>query len=734
MVDSKRAEEERREGGVAARAGESDASSTRGEPMSDAAHSPHRTSTRRRLILLQGASPGMSPTTPRPGLQTPKSQLQPKKTPVVSVSLAGFSTAPVLRHRTPFIAGSTLTSSSSLPGLSAREICDARKDLDSAMRCRYYGIESAHQAARTRASYEAFQAFVAAAASQQGFAASLGRRRLKWWSFVGWRERMAADRHKELMCYNAVLAARRRALQNAFEPWRGSAHVSKKLWMCATSESRRQSLQLGMQTWREAAARFITETYSTRARHRATDRFLMRSPFYRWRCRAPEIWCARISAQRYRRTVFANVITTWTREASASRLRREAAWFLPCRVLWHNFMLTRSQRVALDDALQMWALRTAREHWMRRLLTTALRSWRCFELSRAMALLVCNTVEQHGRRLITRVVWSRIHRRRLFAALLVWVDFAIGTAWSAQMDRAVVGHRAWQLRNAMGKVVASLEIARDARRRQASLIDHGLRHYDRLERKHLFGAVRYWHSKCIDATRLHLVAQRVEILFRRRKLAGAWHHFERLSSRGSGCRALERYRKRHDFLKLRQNIDGRLAVLDHNTELCQMAEACFSQNCRRHAWLTWLDMLEGQKKEVSVVNSGADRWKYCCRRRAFDRWAAARAWRLWLNSFMSERAVHARAWRQWCGFVACKVHLRGARLLARDRTLFSRRRIRFLRWVEWTAERLEKHAAERETLGRLQPFFLPPLSLLPFVSPVSETKLMKMRNETEYAL
>jgi hypothetical protein len=52
-----------------------------------------------------------------------------------------------------------------------------------------------------------------------------------------------------------------------------------------------------------------------------------------------------------------------------------------------------------------------------------------------------------------------------------------------------------------------------------------------------------------------------------------------------------------------------------------------------------------------------------------------------------------------------------------------------MRWVEWTADRLEQQAAEREALGRLQPFFLPPLSLLPFVSPVSATELIDSHAE-----
>lgn len=644
----------------------------------------------------------------------------------MSVSLSTVELTPARRHRTPFIAGSRLTSSHSLPGLTAREVCDARKDLDSAMRSRYYGVETAHQAARTRASSEAFQAFVCAAASQQAFATSLGHRRLKWWSFVGWRERMAADRHKEAACFNAVLASRRISLHRALEPWKQRVDISNRLDLSVARHWRHVRLISGLRTWRGAAAARIDESSVRRERWLASLSFRLSAPFAHWRHAAPELERARWVAHQSRRLALRRATALWASEALACRVRRDSAWYIPCRVLWHRHPLSRAQRVAMDEAVQLWAHQTATEHWMRFLLASALRMWRRLELSRAVIGMAVHTVGQRRVAAMRAAAASHFAGNRLYTALLGWVDVTRGELWANRVASVMMACRASRLLRALRVMASRMGEEAGVRRLCAWQRACAGRHRARQQRERLAGAVRQWHQVSDARLALRLATRRATRLLRDHRLTCAWVHCRRLSRHQTGCRLLFRCRRRHELHVWRGRHESHGAWRVHAAALARTALHRWTWSAHRHGWQVWLALAAAAEAAATQTQHGAG-WRTRVRtRRACGAWRAALAWRvrLALCTDAGRSGLCASAWDRWRAAIHHATRLGQARTEASRLACRRRTAAGLMRWVEWTADRLEQRAAERDALGRLQPFFLPPLSLLPFVSPVSATELI----------
>jgi hypothetical protein len=654
----------------------------------------------------------------------------------MSVSLSTLELAPARQHKTPFIAGSRLSSSHSLPGLTAREVCDARKDLDSAMRSRYYGVETAHQAARTRASSEAFQAFVSAAASQQAFATCLGRRRLKWWSFIGWRERMAADRHKEVVCFNAILASRLISLHRALEPWKQRVDLSNQLTLSAARHWRHARLAFGWRTWLEVAAAHAVQSSVNHGRRLSSLLFRLSAPFAHWRRAAPGLGRAQRAAHQSCQRALRRATALWSSEALAFKTRRDAAWFIPCRVLWHRHPLSRAHCVAMGEAVQLWACRTATEHWMRFLLASALRMWRRLELSRALVGIAVHTIRRRRAAATHAVAASHLAGGRLYTALLGWVDVTAGLSWASRVASALAARRASQLRSALRLIASRMEGEAGVRRQCAWQKACARRHRARRQRERLAGAVRGWHQLCGTRLALRLATRRATRILEDHRLTCAWVHCRRLSRHQTGCRILSRCRRRHELQAWCGRHKWHGEDRAHAVALTRTALHRWIRSALSRGWQAWLALTAAAEAAATQRQCGAGWQRRVRTRRACDAWRAALAWhtRLALCTHAGRSKLCANAWDRWRAAVFHAIRLGQARTEASVLACQRRTAAGLVRWVEWTADRLEQRAAEREALGRLQPFFLPPLSLLPFVSPVSAIELIDTHAEDSSSL
>jgi len=572
------------------------------------------------------------------------------------------------------------------------------------MRHRVYAVDAAHSAARSRASSEAFEAFVAAAASQQAFAASLGRRRLKWWSFVGWRELMAADRHAEALCHAAALASRRSRLQGSLALWSRRADSATQLALLTERHLCHARLSGAMRSWRQAtaateAARLIY------GRGRAGGLILMRSPFAHWRCTAPALAKLHSLSRRRRLRALAGALARWLAEAAFFRLGLEAMWSLPCRVLWHRFPLTRGQRVALDEALQHWAGRAATAQRAGFLRGAALRAWRRQGLARGWNTWTQHSVEQRLSSQTFRAAAVHMRGGRLFAALLFWRGDAAAASWAKRTARAAAAWREARLRAALDSMVEAWEEKRASEHRLAALARRANAHLARRLRERLSDALLGWFGLSSARASRREARRRASLASRKRRLASAW---------GGWADALA-------------EVEAEWAlVVAGRTRLASL--------CALYGLAEWRDAAAAHRA-TEELTSRARAWRR--RRRtqaALDAWGNARARRLGLavSATVGLCAVHARAWARWRGVVAQRALL--CTLGASSRRLARRlqRRRGFLCWVGWTAVQLERRALDRESLGRLQPFFLPPLSLVAFVSPVRESKLIGMEREEPF--